>query len=81
MNIIRGKLERFLSEYHIDEISRVYEDTHPTRRKLLVPFIEPDEAYIQRWLEENPDHQNVFMVKERFLPLMVVMSGQSEKES
>ncbi|SHI31773.1 hypothetical protein [Pseudobutyrivibrio xylanivorans] len=60
LNVLRGRINRFLSGYHLDDIGKIYDDMHPVRRELLVPFIEPDEAYIQRWLEENPDHQNDF---------------------
>lgn len=60
LNELKGKLKRLLSGYDIDDLSGIYEDMHPARRKLLIPFIEPNEAFIQRWLEENPDHQNDF---------------------
>lgn len=58
LNVLHGRLKRFLSGYDIDDIGKVYEKMHPARKELLVPFVEPDEAFIQRWLEENPDHQN-----------------------
>lgn len=60
LNMLRGKLNRFLKGYNIEEIYKIYDDAHPARRELLMPFIEPDEDFIQRWIDENPDHQNDF---------------------
>ncbi len=56
--VLRNRLEKFLKDYDICEIDKIYENMHPARKKLIVPFIEPDEVYIKRWLEENADHQN-----------------------
>ncbi|QFJ55158.1 hypothetical protein [Pseudobutyrivibrio xylanivorans] len=57
---LKNVLEKFLSKYDVDEITEVYEKLSPARKELLLPIIESSEAYIQRWIEENPEHQNEY---------------------
>lgn len=58
LSIQKEKLEKFISGYDIESIEKAYLKLSPARRKLITPLIETDEAYIQKWIDENPDHQN-----------------------
>lgn len=46
---LRNTLERFLRQYDIDEIEKVYDKMSATKKKLAVPIIEPDDVFIEKW--------------------------------
>ena len=57
---LRHRLIRFNSNYDINEIERLYDNLPEARKDMIVPIIEPDDAFIQRWLEEHTGNQNPF---------------------
>lgn len=54
------KLENFLKEYRINDIQGLYENTVEGRRLMLTPLIEPDDAFIERWMNDHPGEQNQY---------------------
>ena len=60
---LRDCLADFVRNFDIEEINNVYEGSSEGRKKFISPIIEPDELFIQRWLEENADNQNPFPEK------------------
>ena len=60
LNILRHKLDHFLSVYDINTIYTQYEKLCPGRKKLVMPILPSDETYIQQWLERHPGLQNPF---------------------
>lgn len=57
---LRHRLIRFNSNYDINEIEILYDNLPEARKDMIVPIIESDDAYIQRWLEEHTGNQNPF---------------------
>lgn len=56
----KTKLEQFINTYDIETINNLYENMPEAKKKLIIPILETDEMYIQRWLEEHPGNQNPF---------------------
>ncbi|MDC7279880.1 hypothetical protein NXH64_10260 [Butyrivibrio fibrisolvens] len=56
----KTKLEQIINTYDIEIITKLYEDMPEAKKKMIIPIIEPDEMYIQRWLEEHTGNQNPF---------------------
>ncbi len=46
---IRKPLERFLKEYDVSEIDRVYQKMADSKKRLVTPVIETDEVFLDRW--------------------------------
>jgi len=57
---LRKKLSKFIANYDSSEIEDVYEKLSEARKRVIVPIIEPNEAYIYRWIEAHPGNQNPF---------------------
>lgn len=53
-----GKVERFNRNYDIEEIKEIYDNLPVGKKELVVPLIESDEQFIERWYEEHPGGQN-----------------------
>ena len=46
---MRKPLEKFLKDYDINEIDRIYNRMADSKKKLVTPVIETDEAFLARW--------------------------------
>ena len=57
---LRKVLIKFIANYDISEIQAVYENLPSARKSIVTPLIEPDDIYIQNWLEKHPGQQNPF---------------------
>lgn len=76
----RNRLYRFVSHYDIREIEDIYEQLPEARKDLVVPITEPDDAYIQRWLEENPGEKNPYPSEGKYYTSQgVYVRSKSEK--
>ena len=56
----KTKLEHFINAYDIEIINKLYENMPEPKKKLIIPILETDDMYIQRWMEEHPGNQNPF---------------------
>jgi len=52
------KLSRFNSTYDFEDVKRIYDDLHATKKELVIPMIESDEQFVARWLLEHQGEQN-----------------------
>lgn len=55
-----SEIIRLGNQVGIDNIKSIYTNLPAAKRKIVVPIIEPDHAYIQSWKEEHPGYQNPF---------------------
>lgn len=53
-------LERFNRTYDFDDIKDIYNKLPEAKKELVIPLIESDEQYIERWLIEHPGGQNEY---------------------
>ena len=60
---LQKRLQKFVSVYDINEITDVYDNLPEGRKKYVVPLIESDDMYIERWLEQHPGNQNTYPQK------------------
>ncbi len=56
---LRNTLERFLQQYNIDEIEKVYDKMAEPRKKLAIPLIEPDDMFLARWRSVQYEHMPI----------------------
>lgn len=63
LKILQKRLEKFNSLYDIDEAFAVYDNLIEGRKRYVDPLLEPDELYIERWLETHPGQQNPYPEK------------------
>lgn len=54
-------IDNFLESFNPHAIEQVYENLHPTRQDLIVPFIKPWDQYSKDWEEESYE-QNTFPI-------------------
>ncbi|MCR5417075.1 MAG: hypothetical protein K6E79_09790 [Pseudobutyrivibrio sp.] len=57
---LRKKLDKFISNYDISDISVLYEKLPEARKHVVDPIIEPEDSYIAKWLSNHPGQQNLF---------------------
>lgn len=57
---MEGRLSKFCKKYSFNDINIVYEKLPLARKELVLPIIEPDEQYIERWRLEHPGNQNQY---------------------
>ena len=57
---LRKKLSKFVANYNTDEIEDLYEKLSAARKSVVVPIIEPNDMFIEKWLEQHPGQQNPF---------------------
>ena len=60
---LQKRLQKFISVYNINEITDAYDNLSEGRKKYVVPLIESDDMYTERWLEQHPGNQNTFPEK------------------
>lgn len=53
-----NKVNRFKRSYNFEDIKEIYEKLPAGRKDLVIPLIESDEQFIERWYEEHPGGQN-----------------------
>ena len=76
----KTKLEHIINTYDIETINKLYENMPEAKKKLIIPIIETDEMYIQRWLEEHPGDQNPFPSEGKYyISQGVYVRSKSEK--
>ncbi len=51
--MLKNELERFLEHYDIEKINFVYSRMAEARKKLITPLVEPDDLFVQRWLDDE----------------------------
>lgn len=59
-------LEQFLDNYHELALKEVYENRSHAKRILIEPLIQPDEQYIEQWMQQHPENQNPFPEKGKY---------------
>lgn len=52
---IRKPLERFLKEYDVSGIDRIYQKMADSKKKLVTPVLETDEMFLNRWRNAKYD--------------------------
>ncbi len=57
---LRKRLYKFITKYDIYEVEAIYEELSSSRKKIVVPVIEPENAFIEKWLENHPGQQNTY---------------------
>ncbi len=57
---LHKRLQKFISLYDIKEIFDVYDSLIDGRKEYVTPLIEPNEMFIEKWLEQHPGQQNSF---------------------
>ncbi len=46
---MRNQLEKLLEKYDISEIEAIYDKMSVTKKKLVIPVIEPEEVFLEKW--------------------------------
>lgn len=57
---LKGKLEKFIQSFNINELNEIYEGMPLAKRELVTPIYKNDDEYIAEWLTNNPGNQNSF---------------------
>ncbi len=60
LKVLQKRIQKFISLYDIKELTDVYDNLNEGRKRYVIPLIEPNEMYIQKWLERHPGQQNPF---------------------
>ncbi len=60
LKVLQKRLQKFISIYNINEITNVYDNLILGRKKYVIPLIDSDEMYIEKWIEKHPGQQNPF---------------------
>ncbi|MCR5469215.1 MAG: hypothetical protein K6F37_09660 [Lachnospiraceae bacterium] len=64
---LRTKLAKFIKNYDIDAINKVYDNSSPGKQKLITPLVKTKEDLIKEWREEHPSFQNTFPLECEYL--------------
>lgn len=60
LKVLQKRIEKFISQYDIKELTDVYDNLNEGRKRYVTPLMEPDDVYIEKWLEKHPGQQNPF---------------------
>lgn len=60
LKILHKRIDKFISLYDIKELTDVYDNLNEGRKRFVTPLIEPDDIYVQKWLEKHPGQQNSY---------------------
>ena len=63
----KKNIERFLNNYDISAIDRVYEGLGEARKRFVVPLRKTDEQYIEEWYETCVGAQNTFPEQGKYI--------------
>ena len=59
---LRNNLKKLIKCYDLEAIDDIYNKMPEGRKRIVIPYNEPIDDYIERWKRENPGGQNTFPI-------------------
>jgi hypothetical protein len=56
----REEIIRFLKKYNVDEIETIYSRMADARKKLIIPVVEPNELFVEKWKNVEYEPMPIF---------------------
>lgn len=57
----REKVQKFINEYSLNSMEKVYEELAPKRKKLVKPYILPDEEFVNQWMQTSYNKKEIMV--------------------
>lgn len=57
----REKVQKFINEYSLNSMEKVYEELASKRKKLVKPYILPDEEFVNQWMQTSYNKKEIMV--------------------